>query len=238
MAVILIVETKFLSREKTYIMYIRQGSNNDDLPMGQLVLFCEKNLNASIFIIYRHIIYHSIANWMYFQNIEVSDPLGQPFSRKNQKKSKKSPFFAKDKCAPLKSPEEITTFLRIWHFYETPIFLGQFPISQWWNGSISIHAIHHQKVSVKVIRENGEFAKLIKKCSFVKKLWNNGYFWASKSLLNLKMIINVNVCPSGMPKIQIWNPKSIHIENETLFFIHGHFAMPTCEKNKGPRKKN
>ena len=217
---------------------IRQGSNNDDLPTGQLVLFCEKNLNASIFIIYRHIIYHSIANWMYFQNIEVSDPLGQPCSRKNQKKSKKSPFFAKDKCAPLKSPEEITIFLRIWHFYETPILLGQFPVSQWWNESISIHVIHHQKVSVKVIRENGDFAKVRKKCRFVKKWRDNGYFWAFKSLLNLKMDIIVNVCPSGVPKIQISNPKSIHIENGTLFFIHGHFAMPTCEKNKGSRKRN
>ena len=130
---------KFL---KIRILYIRQGSNNDDLPMGQLVLFCEKNLDASIFIIYRHIIYHSVANWMYFQNIEVSDILGQPFSRKNRKKSKKSPFFAKDKCAPLKSPEEITIFLRIGHFYETQIFFDQFPISYWWNGSISIHVIH------------------------------------------------------------------------------------------------
>ena len=175
---------------------------------------------------------------MYFQNIEVSDPLGQPCSRKSQKKSKKSPFFAKDKCAPLKSPEEITIFLRIWHFYETPILLGQFPVSQWWNESISIHVIHHQKVSVKVIRENGDFAKVRKKCRFVKKWRDNGYFWAFKSLLNLKMDIIVNVCPSGVPKIQISNPKSIHIENGTLFFIHGHFAMPTCEKNKGSRKRN
>ena len=147
--------TRFKQRRPTY---------------GTIGTFLWKNLNASIFIIYRHIIYHSIANWMYFQNIEVSDPLGQPFLRKNQKKSKKSPFFAKDKCAPLKSPEEITIFLSIWHFYETPIFLGQFPISQWWNGSISIHAIHHQKVSEKVIRENGEFAKVRKKCRFVKKI--------------------------------------------------------------------
>ena len=77
-----------------------------------------------------------------------------------------------------------------------------------------------------------------KKCRFVKKLRNNGYFWAFKSLLNIKMNINVNVCPSGVPKIQISNPKSIHIENETLFFIHGHFAMPTCEINKGSRKRN
>ena len=138
---------------------IREGSNNDNLLMEQWGLFCKKNLDDLIFIIYRHMIYHSIANWMYFQYFEVSDPLGEPFWRKNQKKSKKIPFFAKDKCAPLKSPEEITIFLRIWHFYETPIFLGRFPISQWWNGSISIHAIHHQKVSVKVIRENGEVEK-------------------------------------------------------------------------------
>ena len=119
----------FLETLQKWLIFIWQGSNNDDLPMGQLVLFCEKNLDASIFIIYKHIIYHSVANWMYFQNIEVSDPLGQPFSRKNGKKSKKSPFFAKDKCAPLKSPEEITIFLRIGHFYETPIFFGRFPIS-------------------------------------------------------------------------------------------------------------
>ena len=132
-------------RQKTKQMdqNLWQGSNNDDLPMGQLVLFCEKNLDASIFIIYRHIIYHSIANWMYFQNIEVSDPLGQPCSRKNQKKSKKSPFFAKDKCAPLKSPEETTIFLRIGYFYETPIFFDQFPTSHCWSGSTSIHVIHH-----------------------------------------------------------------------------------------------
>ena len=165
-------------------------------------------------------------------------PIGATVLEKKSKEVEKKPFFAKDKCAPLKSPEEITIFLRIWHFYETPIFLGQFPISQWWNGSISIHAIHHQKVSVKVIRENGEFAKVRKKCCFVKKLRNNGYFWAFKSLLNIKMNINVNVCPSGVPKIQISNPKSIHIENETLFFIHGHFAILTCEINKGSRKKN
>ena len=150
--------------------------------MGQLVLFCEKNLDASIFIIYRHIIYHSVANWMYFQNIEVSDPLGQPFLRKNRMKSKKSPFFAKDKCAPLKSPEEITIFFRIGHFYETPIFFDQFPISHWWNGSTSIHVIHHKKVSVKVISENEEFAKVRKKCRFLKNLWYNCYFRAPGSL--------------------------------------------------------
>ena len=90
---------------------------------------------------------------------------------------------------------------------------------------------------MKVIRENEEFAKVRKKCRFVKKLRNNGYFWAIKSLLNIKMNINVNVCSSGVPKIQISNPKSIHIENETLFFIHGRFAILTCEINKGSRKK-
>ena len=149
-------------------VYVRQGSNNDDLPMGQLVLFCEKNLDASIFIIYRHIIYHSVANWMYFQNIEVSDPLGKPFSRKNRKKSKKSPFFAKDKCAPLKSPDEITIFLRIGHFYETPIFFDQFPISHWWNWSSEIHVIHHLNVPLKLVRQNQEFAKFIKKRLFLR----------------------------------------------------------------------
>ena len=40
-----------------------------------------------------------------------------------------------------------------------------------------------------------------------------------------------------MPKIQISDPKSIHIENETLFFIHVHFAMSTCEKIRGPVKE-
>ena len=164
---------------------LRQGSSNDDLPMGQLVLFCEKNLNASVFIIYRHIIYHSVANWMYFQNIEVSDPLGKPFLKKNWKKSKKSPFFAKDKCARLKSPEEITIYLRIGHFYETPIFFDQFPISHWSNGSTLMHVIHHKKISVKVISENEEFAKVRKKCRSLKNLSNNCYFWAPRSLLNL-----------------------------------------------------
>ena len=91
---------------------------------------------------------------------------------------------------------------------------------------------------MKVIRENGEFPKVRKKMPFCEKLQNNGYFGAFKSLLNLKMNMNVNVCPSRMLKIQISNPKSIYIENESLFFIHGHFAMPTCEKNKGSRKRN
>ena len=95
--------------------------------MGQLVLFCEKNLDASIFIIYRHIIYHLIANWMYFQNIEVADPLGQPFSRKNWKKSKKSPFFAKDKCALLKPPERNYHISQDWTFLWNPYLFWSVP---------------------------------------------------------------------------------------------------------------
>ena len=79
---------------------------------------------------------------------------GNRCRKKKWKKSKKGPFFAKDKCAPLKSPEEITIFLKIGYFYETLIFFDQFPISHWWNGSTSIHVIHHKKISVKVISKN------------------------------------------------------------------------------------
>ena len=67
---------------------------------------------------------------MYFQNIKVSDQLGQPFGRKNENNSKKA-LFAIEECAQLKSPEEINMFLRVGHFYEAPIFSDQFPISHW-----------------------------------------------------------------------------------------------------------
>ena len=37
-------------------------------------------------------------------------------------------------------------------------------------------------------------------------------------------------------KIQISDPKRIHIENDTIFFIHGHSALPTCKNIRGPVK--
>ena len=91
---------------------------------------------------------------------------------------------------------------------------------------------------MKVIREYKEFAKLRKNAVFLKKMQNNCNYWASRSLLNPEMNINLNICPSGIPKIQISDPETIHKENEMLFFINGHFAMSTCEKNKRPRKRN
>ena len=40
------------------------------------------------------------------------------------------------------------------------------------------------------------------------------------------MNINLNICPSEKKKIQISDPMS-----------NGHFALPTCKKDKGSRKK-
>ena len=59
--------SKIMRRNNTFyscpIVSIRQGSNNDDLPMGDNCnFFVKKNLDASIFIEYRHIIYHFVAN--------------------------------------------------------------------------------------------------------------------------------------------------------------------------------
>ena len=128
-------------------------------------------------------------------------PIGATIFEKKSKEVEKKPFFAKDKCAPLKSPEEITVYLRIGHFYETPIFFDQSPISDWSGGSTLMHVIHHKRNSVTVINENDEFTKVRKKCRFLKNLSNNCYFWAPRSLLSLKMNIILNICPSQMPKL-------------------------------------
>ena len=109
--------------------------------MGQVGLFVRKNMEDSMFIIHRHIIYHSITNWLYFQRIKLSDPSSKSFLRKNRKKSKTA-LFAKAKCAPLKAPEDILTvngicckifsqkisaFICIWFFYlVTKILLTNF----------------------------------------------------------------------------------------------------------------
>ena len=40
-----------------YLLYVRQGSSNGDHVLGQRTHFCEKNMEASIFTVYRHVIY-------------------------------------------------------------------------------------------------------------------------------------------------------------------------------------
>ena len=143
--------------------------------MGYMVLFCEiKNMNASIFIIYRHD--HFVAYWMYFQSIEVSDS-------KNKKILKKIPFFAKDKSPPLKLHEEITIFPRIEHFYETPIFFDQFPKAQWSNKFTWIHVIHNQK---KILW------RLSEKIRISQKWEKNVIFW--KNCRMIVIIRNLGPC--------------------------------------------
>ena len=90
-------------------------------------------------------------------------PIGATIFEKNGKKSKKN-LFAKDKCTPLGSPEEINIFLIIGNSYETAILFDQFPISHWWNGFISIH-----EPPVRVTRDNEEFAK-VRKNDFFEKI--------------------------------------------------------------------
>ena len=124
------------------------------------------------FLSYRHIIYNSITNWNYFQNI--SDPLGQPFLRKNWKKTKKA-LFARDEHTLLKSPEEINTFLRIRNFWSVPYI----PLVKW----IHFHPCYSSLKSFcegEKMRNSQKWEKFL----FLKKLENKGYYLASRSLLN------------------------------------------------------
>ena len=89
---------------------------------------------------------------------------------------------------------------------------------------------------MKIIRKMRNSQKW-EKISFSKKLQNNGHYWTSRSLFNLQMNINLNICPSEMQKIQISDPKNILIENEILLFIHGYFALSRCKKIKAPVKE-
>ena len=51
------------------------------------------------------------------------------------------------------------------------------------------------------------------------------------------MIMDLIPQLSGMPKMQIPDPTSIHMENGALIFTYHHFETPTREKNKGLCKK-
>ena len=141
------------------VQVLKIGSNNNNLRMGQLVLFCEK---TERFNIYKIQTYH-ISFSHKLNVLSEYRPIGATFFEEKYKEVTIKPFFTKDKCAPLKLPEEITTFLRIGYFYEPPIFLDQFPTSHCCNGFTSIHVIHHYKVSVKVIREKEEFWRQVEK---------------------------------------------------------------------------
>ena len=51
------------------------------------------------------------------------------------------------------------------------------------------------------------------------------------------MIMDLIPQLSGMPKMQIPDPRSIHMEHGALIFTDHHFETPTREKNKGSWKK-
>ena len=51
------------------------------------------------------------------------------------------------------------------------------------------------------------------------------------------MIMDLIPQLSGMPKMQIPDPRSIHMEHGALIFTDHHFETPTREKKSGREKK-